>query len=155
MAGAFQLAEKELIEASAKDEPMLLALAFIATSERRLDLLELVVAHLPNAWERMFESALDTLGMMTESERQRWGEIIVHPYRKDLPRIYSLWDWLHRIIEAETPPSVMSLVLKTKLLEKVPERERGAAPWLEVVAALCPAPQRHELREQLADFWFA
>jgi len=152
LGGAFQFTEKELIEASAKDEPLLLALALMATSERRLDLLELVVAHLPNAWERTFESGLDTLGSMTESERQRCEEIIVHPYRKDLPTIYSLWDWLHRITDAEAPPSVMSIAVKTKLLAKVPERERGAAPWLEVIAALCPAPQRQELREQLVEF---
>jgi hypothetical protein len=152
LAGAFQLTEKELIEASAKDEPLLLALALIATVERRLDLLELVIAHLPNAWERIFESGLDTLGTMTESERQRWEEIIVHPYRKDLPTIYSLWDWLHRITDAEAPPSVMLIALKTKLLVKVPERERGTTPWLEVIAAICPALKRHELREQLAEF---
>ena len=152
LAGAFQLTEKELIETSAKDEPLLLALAFISTSERHLDLLELVVEHLPNSWERMFESGLDTLGTMTESERQRWEEIIVHPYRKDLPTIYSLWDWLHRMTDAEAPPSVMSIALKTKLSVKVPEGERGTAPWLEVIAAICPAPQRHELREQLAEF---
>ena len=152
LAGACRLTEKELIDASAKDVSLLLALAFIVTSERRLDLFEAVVAHLPNAWERMFESGLDTLGMMTESERQRWEEIIVQPYRKDLPTIYSLWDWLHRITDAEALPSVMSIALKTKLLMKVPERERGTFPWLEVIAALCPAPQRHELREQLAEF---
>jgi hypothetical protein len=152
LAGAFQLTEKELIEASAKDESLLLALVLIAIGERRLDLLELVVAHLPDAWERMFESGLDTLGTMTDSERQRWEEVIVHPYHKDLPTIYSLWDWLHRITDAETPPSVMSIVLRTKLLVKVPERERGTFPWLEVIAAICPSPQRPELRVQLAEF---
>jgi hypothetical protein len=149
---AFKITEQELIEAAAKDELLLLALALIATSERRLDLLELVVAHLPNAWERVFESGLDTLGKMTESERQQWEEIIVHPYRKDLPKTYALWDWLHRITDAEMPPSIMSMVLHAKLLTKVPEHERGSSPWVEVIAAICPASQRPELREQLAKF---
>jgi Family of unknown function (DUF5691) len=151
LAGAFELTEKELVEAAAKDEPFLLALTLIATNDRRLDLLELVVAHLPNAWERMVESGLDTLGTMTESERQRWEEIIVHPYRKDLPTTYYLWDWLHRMTDAAAATSTMLIVLKTKLLMKVPEAERGTAPWLEVMAAICPAPQRHALREQLAE----
>ena len=35
---------------------------------------------------------------------------------------------------------------------KVPERERGGGPWLEVIAAICPAPQRDELRNQLSEF---
>jgi len=152
LAGAFKLAEKELVEAAVKDEPLLLALALIATSERRLDLLELVVAHLSNAWERMFETGLDTLGAMTEAECQRWTEIIVHPYGKELPTVYYVWDWLHRITDSAAPASVMSVVIRTKLLMKVPERERGSAPWLEVIAAICPAAHRQELREQLAEF---
>jgi hypothetical protein len=152
LASAFKVTDQELIEAAAKDEPLLLALALIATNDQRLDLLELLVAHLPNAWERMFESGLTTLGTRTESERQRWEEIIVHPYRKDLPTSYFLWDWLHRLTDGAAPPSVMSSLLKMKLLMKVPERERGGGPWLEVIAAICPAPQRDELREQLADF---
>jgi len=152
LAGAFQLTEEELIESAAKDKPLLLAMALIATNDRRLDLLELVVAHLPIAWEKMFESGLATLGSMRESERQRWQEIIVHPYHKDLPAIHHLWDWLHRRAEAAAPPSVMSLVLKTKLLTKIQEAERGSAPWLEMIAAMCPAAERLELRQQLADF---
>ena len=152
LARSFKVTDQELIEAAAKDEPLLLALALIATNDRRLDLLELLVAHLPNACERMFESGLATLGTMTESERQRWEEIIVHPYRKDLPTSYFLWDWLHRVTDAAAPPSVMSILLKMKLLMKVPERERGGGPWLEVIAAICPAPQRDELRNQLSEF---
>jgi hypothetical protein len=150
LAGAVRLKEEELIAAAAKDEPMLLALALIATSDRRLDLLEVVVAHLPNAWEKMVESGLDTLGTMGESERQRWQEIIVHPYRKDLPTIYHLWNWLHRIIDAQAPASVMSTVLQAKLLKKIPEHE--CTIWFELLTAMCPAAQRQELRQQLADF---
>ena len=150
LAGAFQLTEEELIQAAAKEDPLLLALALVATNDRRPDLLELVVAHLTNAWERMFEGGLDTLGAMTELERQRWEELIVHPYRKDLPTIYSLWDWLHRITDANAPASVMSTVLQTKLLTKVPEHERVV--WFELITAMCSAPQRQQLREQLAEF---
>jgi hypothetical protein len=152
LAGAFKVEEKELIAAAAKDEPLLFALALIATNERRLDLLELVVANLPNTWERMFEAGLDTLGTMAESERQRWQEIVVHPYRKDVPTTYSLWDWLHRITDTEAPPSVISTALHAKLLTKVPEHERGSASWVEMFAATCPASQRQELREQLTKF---
>jgi hypothetical protein len=152
LASALEVTANELIAAAAKDEPLLLASALMATNERRLDLLELVVAGLPNAWERMFEAGLDTLGTMTESERQRWEEIVVHPYRKDVPTTYSLWDWLHRITDAEAPSSVMSIALHAKLLTKVPAYERGSAPWVEMFAAICPASQRQELREQLTKF---
>lgn len=150
LASAFHLKEEELIEASTKDEPLLLALALLATCELRLDLLELVVTHFPNAWEKMVESGLDTLGTMGESERQRWLEILVHPYRKDLPAIYHLWDWLHRITDALAPASVISSVLQAKFLKKLPEHE--CALWFELLAAMCPAAQRRELRQQLADF---
>src|ERR1043166_4924774 len=96
----------------------------------------------------MFEGGLDTLAAMTDSERQRWTEILAHPYRKDLPASYALWDWLHRITGREAPRSVMSMILDTKLLTKV--AEQGTAPWVERIAAMCPASQRQELREQLA-----
>jgi uncharacterized protein DUF5691 len=152
LGGALKVAEKELIAAAAKDEPLLLALALIATNERRLDLLELVVAGLPNAWERMFEAGLDTLGTMTESERQRWEEIVVHPYRKDVPTTYALWDWLHRITDTEAPASVMEIALHAKVLTKVLEHERGSGPWVEMMAAICLASQRQKLREQLTKF---
>lgn len=150
LASAFKLTDEELIEAASRDEPLLLALALIATNDIRLDLLELVVAHVPNAWEKMVESGLDTLGTMGDPERQRWQEIIVHPYRKDLPTIYHLWDWLHRITDAQAPVAVMSNVLHAKLLKKIPEHE--CAVWFELLAAICPADQRQELRQQLADF---
>jgi hypothetical protein len=152
LAGAFKVTEKELIDAAAKSDPLLLALALIATNEHRLDVLELVVAKLPNAWELMFEAGLDTLGTMTGSERQRWEEIVVHPYRKDVPTTYSLWDWLHRITDTEAPASAMEIALHAKLLTKVPENERGSGPWVEMMAAICPASQRQELREQLNQF---
>lgn len=149
---AYKVTEEELIEAAGKDESLLLALALMATNERRLDLLELVVTNLPNGWERMLESGLDTLGAMTESERHRWEEIAVHPYRKDAPTTYFLWDWLHRITDIEAAPAVMSIILNSKLLTKVPEQERGSAYWLELIAAICPTTFRRELRQQFAEF---
>jgi uncharacterized protein DUF5691 len=152
LASAFQLTEERFIEAASKDEALLLALAILATDERRLDLLELVVGHLPNAWERMSESGVDMVGTMTDSERQCWVEIIADAYRKELPTNYYLWNWLHLVTDSSAPASIMSVVLDTKLLTKVPERERGSASWLEIMAALCPPPQRQELRAQLAAF---
>jgi len=150
LASALKLTDEELIEAASKDEPLLLALALIATNDIRLDLLELVVAHLPSTWEKMVESGLDTLGSMGDPERQRWQEMIVLPYRKDLPTIYHLWDWLHRITDAQAPVAVMSNVLHAKLLKKVPEHE--CIVWFELLTAICPPAERPELRQQFADF---
>jgi hypothetical protein len=44
----------------------------------------------------------------------------------------------------------MSIVLDTKFLPKVLENEYARVPWVEVMASLCPATQRRELREQLS-----
>jgi hypothetical protein len=152
LAGALHRTEEQLIESSEEDESLLLALAMMATNDRRLDLLAMVVAHQSNTWERLAESGLDTVGSMAESERQRWQEILVGSYRKDLPANYYLWDWLHRVTDTEAAASVMAMVLQTKFLTKVPERERGTALWVEVMAAICPAEQRQDLREQFAEF---
>jgi Family of unknown function (DUF5691) len=152
LAGAFHFTETDLIEASVKDDHLLLALAFVATNDRRLDLLEHVVEHLPNAWERMVESGFDSLGTLAEPDRQRWAEIIVHSYRKDLPTVYVLWDWVYRVLDASTPASVMSMLLKANLLKKIPVREHSTPLWLEMLAAMCPGPQRIDLRAQLSEF---
>jgi hypothetical protein len=152
LAGAFQITERDLIEAAAKDEPLLLALALIATNDLRLDLLELVVASLPDTGERLLASGLDTLGAMTEAERRRWEEIVVLPYRKDAPATLPLWNWLHRITDTEAPPSIMSIALDPKLLTKVAENELIGMLWFEAVAAMCPTAKRDELREKLTGF---
>jgi len=152
LARAFHFTENDLIEASAKDDPLLLALALIATNDRRLDLLERVVENVPNTWQRMFESGLDTLGTTTEPERQRWAEIIVQPYRKDLPTALALWDWLHRVMDESAPASVMSMLMKSNFLKRLPDREHSSPPWLELLASICPAQQRSDLRAQLAEF---
>jgi hypothetical protein len=149
LAGALNLSDDQLVEAAAKDEPLLLALTLIATSDCRLDLLERLVTKLPSAWERMFEAGLEALGSMTESERRRWEEIVVHPYLKEVPTNYFLWDWLHRITDTEAPPSVMTMIFRAKLLTRVVETEPVGAPLIEVIAAMCPASQRQGLREQL------
>jgi hypothetical protein len=46
----------------------------------------------------------------------------------------------------------MSIILREKLLMKIPEPERGSSPWVELIAALCPATHRQELRQQLLEF---
>jgi hypothetical protein len=152
LASALRLAENDLIEAASKDDPLLLALALVSTNDRRLDLLERVTEHLPNGWERMFESGLDSLGTMTEPERDRWVETIVRPYRKELPAVYALWDWLHRLTNAAAPASVAPIVFKSSLLKKVAANEHSGPPWFELLTAICPGPQRPDLRALLADF---
>jgi Family of unknown function (DUF5691) len=151
LAGALQMPEREMTEAATKDEPMLLALALMATNDRRLDLLELAVEKLPNAWERMFESGLDSLGTMTDPERERWQEIIAGPYGKEPPANYLVWDWLHRITDRELPASVMPMVFQLKVFTEG-ENVNAIGPWLEVVAALCAQSERQQLRDRLSRF---
>ena len=71
----------------------------------------------------MFEAGLETLGTMTESDRQRWQEIVVHPYRKEVP------DELLSVGLAASDHGYRSAafgdvnVLHEKLLTNVPEPE--------------------------------
>ena len=54
LAKALALTEADVIAASSKDANLLLGLALVATQDRRLDLLETIVAdHLPQAWEQL------------------------------------------------------------------------------------------------------
>lgn len=150
LTAALSLSEVEMINASAKDTNFLLALALIATADRRLDLLETIVSpHLPNAWELMFDCGLTDLGMMTREERLHWAEILVRPYGHMPPRAYPAWGWLHHLLDGPAPASLLDPVIKTTWLNELPAIEKQGPFWMEVIAALCPSPQRRTLRERL------
>jgi len=152
LAKALALGESELIAASAKDTHLMLALALLATTDRRIDLLQPVVDDLPNAWELLAASGLDDLGLMSHDERLRWAEILAGPYGAKLPDDYMTWNWLHRVLDGPAPPSLIDIVLKTDWLERLPGIEKQGRYWMELIATLCQPKQRSALRARLNSF---
>jgi hypothetical protein len=152
LAQALSLSEAEIVDASAKDPNISLALAVMATVDNRLDLLELIVANLPNVWELMSVSGLEDLGAMTRDERLRWAEILIHPYDRKLPWNYPAWNWLHLLLEGPAPASLLDAALQSGWFEEPSSIAKHTQYWMEVTAALCPSTQRQALRERLESF---
>jgi len=149
---ALSLNEAELVEASAKDTNLLVALALIATVDNRLDLFASIIDHLPNAWELISFSGLQDFGAMTRAERLRWAEILIRPYGRKLPWGYTEWSWLHKMLEGPAP----ELLIQNALGSDWADHPKGTGAhtqfWMEVVASLCPASQRQALRARLEAF---
>lgn len=151
LARALELTEAAMIEAAAKDKNLLLALALMATQDRRLDLIEeLASGQLKDAWEQLSLCGVQDLGLMPVEERLRWAEILIRPYSAKPPASFSAWSWLHRSLEGPGPELLMEPLLRSpSWLTALVEQEKAGPEWMELLAAVCPATLRPRLRTQL------
>jgi hypothetical protein len=150
LAARLALGEEEIIEAAANDANLLLALALVATADRRFDLFYAIInANLTNGWEALSESGLSDLGIMTSEERLRWVGILIGPYGHQLPSTYFAWNWLHRILDEPAPEALLDSVFRSSWLTELPTLQHQGTAWTEVLAALCPSSRRQALRERL------
>jgi hypothetical protein len=151
LARALDMSETAMIEAAEKDENLLVTFALMATRDRRLDLLEVVVEHLPDAWEQMSQCPNSAPEGMTAEERLRWAEVLIRGYKGNPPLSFPAWLWLHRAMEGPAPEILFEPILRNggwwaKLAEAKPH-----AGWMDGMAGLCPASQREGLRARLAE----
>jgi hypothetical protein len=152
LASALALSETDLIDASAKNGNLMLGLALMATSDRRLDLFAQIVDGLPEAWALLEQTGLRDLEPMSAAERLRWAAILVAPYGRKLPAVYLLWSWLHRALRQPAPPQMFETLLSANFLEGLADLDKQGSAWMELMAAMCPAPQRERLRVGLSAF---
>jgi hypothetical protein len=143
----------EIIEAAGKDQNLLLGLAFMATQDKRFDLLEEVVRkHFKDAWEQMSMSGPIDMSDWTAGERIQWAEILARPYGAKPLVLYAAWSWLHRSVRGPLPEELMERVVRAPTwLSELQQKEKCGPEWMEMLAACCPRPQRDRLRTQLAD----
>jgi hypothetical protein len=143
----------EIIEAAGRDHNLMLGLAFMATQDKRFDLLEEVVRkYLKDAWEQMSLSGSIDLSDWTSEERIHWAEILAGPYGAKPPLLYVAWSWLHRSLRGPLPEELMERVVRSPTwLNELQQKEKCGPEWMEMLAACCPRQQRDRLRTQLAD----
>ncbi len=151
LARALEMTEKTMIEAAEKDENLLLALALMATEDRRLDLLEQIVSdRLMDAWEQLSQCGSQDLSMMPAAERLRWAEILIRPYAGKLPESIFAWIWLHRSLEGPAPELLFEPLLRSsRWLDDLIEEKKNGPEWFELLGALCPRSLRDRLRIRL------
>jgi hypothetical protein len=152
LARALELTGTAMIEASAKDENLLLALALMASQDRRLDLLEEIAGgQLKDAWEQLSLCGVQDLGLMPVEERLRWARILIRPYSAKPPASYSAWSWLHRSLEGPGPELLMEPILRSpRWVNDLIDEQKAGPEWMELLAAVCPVSLRPRLRTQLA-----
>ena len=152
LARALDLSETAMIEAAEKDENLLLAFALMATRDRRLDLLEVIVERLPDAWEQLSQCVNSAPDGMANEEKRRWVEVLIRPYRDNPLMSYAAWLWLHRALEGPAPEMLFEEIVRSgKWLAKLQEEAKANAMWIDVIAALCPSSQRAALQIQMAE----
>ncbi|WP_263375043.1 DUF5691 domain-containing protein [Granulicella aggregans] len=145
LARGLQISETDLVEAAAKDEGLLLALALLATADRRLDLLEQIVKRLLDAWEQMSQCGPMQLDTMTSSECLRWAEILVQPYGAKPPFLIAGWSWMHRALRGPVPGTLIEAVLRSSEWRDKLQEMKGPE-WMDLLAACCPGELRARLR---------
>jgi hypothetical protein len=145
--------ELEIIEAAAKDQNLLLGFAFMATQDKRFDLLEEIVRkHFKDAWEQMSLSGSIDLSDWTAEERLQWAKILASPYGAKPPLLYVAWSWLYRSLRGPLPEELMERVVRSPTwLNELQQKEKCGPEWMEMLAACCPPPQRDRLRTLLAE----
>jgi hypothetical protein len=148
LATALKLGEPRMIEAAAKDQNFTLALALMASADERLDLFELAIAQLPEAWEKLAQCGPMQLGGMSPAERERWAIALIGPYGAKPVFSYAVWIWIHRALRGPLPATVMQAVVHSaQWREKLAETK--GPEWMELLAACCPGEQRPALRSLL------
>jgi hypothetical protein len=152
LAGSLEIPIEGMV-AAAKDDPnLLLALAMVATADRRSDAVAEIANELPDAWGRMSESGFDEFSFADEEERERWVESIVRP-REWMPEApLPAWSWLLRRIQAPLPEKVMREALKSKWWsDQLGGEKKPGTEVVQLFCALCPAGLRAKLREQIEE----
>lgn len=151
LARSLGLPELQMIEGAAKDQNLLLGLAWMATQDARLELLEAIVGHhLSDAWEQMSLSGPLDLSLMSEEERMQWAEILTRPHWRKPPVVFAAWSWLHRALRGPVPKQLMEAVVRSpNWIGDLLEGEKNGPEWPEILAACCPSTQRVDLRKQL------
>lgn len=144
------LSGEELIEAGKKDRNLLFALAWVATQDRRFDLLSAIAAEHPELWEQMSLSGATDLEHLSRDERIEWATAITGPQSSKPPKEITLWNWLHNAIKGPVPTKLMKGMLRSGWKDDLAEPAKARPDLPEILAACCPASLRTELSEQLA-----
>ena len=151
LASSQVLSAAELVEAAKEDRYLLLGLAWMATDDRRFDVLTKVAEELPELWELMSDGGAPDLALLPQTQRMQWAEIITRPvWSKPLQEDILAWGWLHRAIRAPVPDGLIQGMLRTNWQDDLRDAAKARPDWPEMLAACASAAQRPRLREQLA-----
>ncbi|ADU12416.1 DUF5691 domain-containing protein [Asticcacaulis excentricus] len=151
LARAVALTAAALPAAAEKDDNLLLALAVMATRDKRFDVLKGVVDHLPDVWEQLLRANFTYLDDYTPDERARWAQVVIRPmtWTQDAP----LWSLvkLPAVLDGPASDALMADLLKARpWLEQLKDNSKLSVDLINVMASLSPPSHRAALRAQIA-----
>jgi hypothetical protein len=148
LAHGLNLSETALVDASAKDPNLLLALALMAARDRKLPLLQKVLESLPDAWEQMAQCGPIDFTDISSDVRLAWATILARPYGSNPPFSLAAWTWMHRALRGPLPEDLMLAVLQSSTWQEKLQEAKGSE-WTQLLAATCPPAAREKLRHML------
>ena len=150
-ARGLQMTEADVIEASAKSPDLLLGLAWMATLEVRLDLLDTICQRSPEIWERMSVSGRLDLSHLSPDKRTLWARSLARSQFAKPSHDYPAWNWLHTTVQGPLPADLIEGMLRSDWRAELGDRQKERPDWPELLAACSPPEQRERLRKQLGD----
>lgn len=152
LAGALSLSVDAMVAAAEKHSDLLVAFLFMATQDRRLDVVKTITdRHLRDVWEAFSQPDVEILADYSVQERQLWVEYVFRPDRWDADTspwtIHRMALWLGR---AATESLFKDILQSTPWRALRKDNARYDADILEGMATMCPFAMRPILRTELA-----
>lgn len=151
LAGALSMTVDGLVAAAEKEGDLLAALLFMATQDKRLDVVKLITdRHLLNGWEAFSQLDSEMLADYTAEMRQLWVEHIFRPDRWLGDTLALAIRQMAQWLGAQTTENVFGDILRSKAWQ-VLRRDSGRfeADILDSMAIMCPSSMRSTLRAEL------
>ncbi|MGO4569643.1 DUF5691 domain-containing protein [Rhizobium sp. 2YAF20] len=152
LAASLSLSVDAMVAAAEKQGDLLTAFLFMATRDRRLDIVKVIAdRHLRNSWEAFSAFDAEMLTDYSPEMRQLWVEHIFQPDR--WPAETSPWTirLMAQWLEGQATENAFSAVLQSKPWRSLhKDSARYDANILDDIAVMCPSSMRSTLRSELA-----
>ncbi|NTF44342.1 DUF5691 domain-containing protein [Rhizobium rhizogenes] len=152
LAASLSLSVDAMVAAAEKQGDLLTAFLFMATRDRRLDVVKVITdRHLRNGWEAFSAFDAEMLSDYSPEMRQLWIEHVFQPDRWSAEtspwtiRLMAQW------LEGQATQNAFSSVLQSKPWRSLhKDSARYDANILDDIAVMCPPSMRSTLRSELA-----
>lgn len=152
LADALSMPVEAMVTAAEKQSNLLVAMLFMATQDKRLDIVKTITdRHLLDSWEVFSQLDTDMLAEYRSDMRQRWVEYVFRPGRWTAD--ISAWmisrtaQWLG----GQATEGFFTDILQSKPWHsQLKAQERIDPDVVDSMAIMCPSPRRATLRSMLA-----
>ncbi|MBY4628165.1 DUF5691 domain-containing protein [Rhizobium croatiense] len=152
LADALSMTVDGVVAAAEKQGDLLAALLFMATQDKRLDIVKVITErHLLNGWEAFHQLDSEMLADYSGDMRQLWIEYIFRPGRWAADTSPWAMRGMAQWLGGQTTENVFGEILRSKPWQALRgESGRFEADIADSMAVMCPSSMRSTLRAELA-----